>query len=76
MKFKEYIALCKSLLKSKSLVILRCPYCDSFDITYNKDTLKEKNQESDKIENLRIIEYNLSCNKCNGVSVIHEYWGK
>ena len=76
MKFKEYFSLYMNLLKSKSLVILRCPYCDSFDITYYKDSLNEENKEMDGFEEGRKILYNISCNKCNSVSVISEYWGK
>lgn len=76
MKLKEYFSIYKELLKSKSLVILRCPYCDSFDITYYKNSLKEDNEEMDGFEEGRKIRYNISCNKCNSVSVISEYWGK
>lgn len=76
MKLKEYFSIYKELLKSKSLVILRCPYCNSFDITYYKNSLKEDNEEMDGFEEGRKIRYNISCNKCNSVSVISEYWGK
>lgn len=76
MKFKEYFSLCKSLLKSKSLVILRCPYCDSFDITYYKGTLEEDNREVEGVGDFRGITYHISCNKCRGVCSVSEYWGK
>lgn len=70
MKFKEYFSLYMNLLKSKSLVILRCPYCDSFDITYYKSSLTE----DDTIDDSKVIKYYISCNKCKGVAAIQERW--
>lgn len=72
MKFREYFSLYKELLKSRSLVILRCPYCDSFNIHYFKDTLEEK-QFNDYIV-VKNIKYGISCNNCNSVAMISECW--
>ena len=75
MKFKEYISLFKNLIKSKSLIILKCPYCDSFDITLVKDTLKEKEGvELAGVKDLREIGYVVGCNKCGSVGAINEHW--
>lgn len=73
MKFKEYISLFKRLIKSKSLIILKCPYCDSFDITLVKDTLKEE-VKLEGVKDLRAIGYVVSCNKCGSVGGINEHW--
>lgn len=72
MKFKEYINAFKKLMKSKSLVILRCPYCDSVNIEYFKTTLKEKEINDSLVK--KNISYVIGCNNCNAVAIIDERW--
>lgn len=72
MKLKEYMSTFKKLMKSKSLVILRCPYCDSVNIEYFKATLKEKEIEDNLVK--KVISYGIGCKDCNAVAMINESW--
>lgn len=72
MKLKEYIDTFKKLIKSTSLVILRCPYCDSVDINYFKTTLEEKEIVDSLVK--KNIHYGIGCNNCNAVAIIDERW--
>ena len=72
MKIKEYMSTFKKLMKSKSLVILRCPYCDSVNIEYFKATLKEEEVEDNSIK--KLISYGIGCKDCNAVAMINEGW--
>lgn len=72
MKLKEYMSTFKKLMKSKSLVILRCPYCDSVNINYFKTTLKEKEIEDNLVK--KVISYGIGCKDCNAVAMINERW--
>ncbi|MGL4453942.1 MAG: hypothetical protein ACRCTZ_22550 [Sarcina sp.] len=70
-KFKEYIKAIKKLIRTKSLVILRCPYCDSIDLHYFKGTLEEEESIGDISKK---IHYGISCNNCDSVAMIYECW--
>lgn len=70
-KFKEYIKAIKKLMKTKSLVILRCPYCESMDLHYHKNTLEEEKLIGDISKK---VKYGISCNDCDSVAMIYECW--
>lgn len=71
MKIKEYMEVIKNIIRSKGIVILRCPYCGSLNIEYKKETLNvENNTDNDYQE----ILYKIECRDCSSLALINENW--
>lgn len=76
MKIKENLELLKKIIKSSNMVVFKCPYCNSLDIKYYKDTLTEEIIMLKDHTHAEKIKYKISCNECNGYAEIDEFWVK